>query len=57
MSEEEEIEVLVHPRLIITTPPPDSILESRIITAEQQQQELYNYLGYNNEIIWDWSVN
>lgn len=56
MLEEPEIEVVQH-RLIITTPPPDSIQETRIITAEQQQQELYNYLGYNNEIIWDWSVN
>lgn len=51
----EEIEIVQ--RLIITTPPPDSLLETRIITAEHQQQELYNYLGYNNEIIWDWSVN
>lgn len=54
MMSEEIVEI---ERLIITTPPPDSIQESRIITAEQQQQELYNYLGFNNEIIWDWSVN
>lgn len=49
-------EVDVTHRLIITQPRPDSVQETRIITAEQQQQELYNYLGYNNEIIWDWSV-